>query len=649
MPIRKMFQLIYSVTILLLLGLGAVSTLMIKNYTELNENQKIRYQSYLIANELRQSSDDLTRMARTYIITGDSRYEKMYWDILAIRNGEKPRPKNYERIYWDLVLNYGDKPRPDGQAMPLVERMKTLGFTGEELGKLKEAQDNSDGLVTTEKIAMNAIKGLFDDGAGNFTKKDRPDFELARRIMFDETYHGDKASIMNPIDDFFIMFDKRTKTGVDILERKGNVCLSLIFAVIVILIITSVSSYLIIQNRILKQLGADPSVLSDIAQKIASGALDYHLQNEEKEHTGIYAAMRKMLDSLKQKTDMASMIASGNLSADVQLLSEGDALGKALKLMSEKLREIIGKVDNASMQVVSGSRHISDSSHSLSRKAAEQASSLEQISSSMIEIGSQIAANAANASRANQLAAQAREGADQGAEEMTNMISAMEDINGASQAIAKIIKVIDDIAFQTNLLALNAAVEAARAGRHGKGFAVVAGEVRNLASRSAKAAKETAELIEEAVNKAEKGNTIANRTARALNDIMESVNKVAELMGEIAASSREQAQAVGQVNQGVGQIDQVTQQNAANVQESASAAETLFGQASQLRQILAQFKLSDDVRSQQVPAQRYEDHFPHETLPVTQYTKRTDPAKSEDFRGITQNDILSDDEELGKY
>jgi len=190
---------------------------------------------------------------------------------------------------------------------------------------------------------------------------------------------------------------------------------------------------------------------------------------------------------------------------------------------------------------------------------------------------------------------------------MANMILAMKDINEASQSIARIMKIIDEIAFQINLLSLNAAVEAARAGRYGKGFAVVAEEVRNLAGRSAKSAKETTELIENAFKKVKKGNDIADRTERALSKIVESVNKAADLIGEIAASSNEQSQALAQVNQGIGQIDQVTQQNAANAQQTASTAEELSAQASRLHQILEQFKLNNTDQPQKVNIQEYKN------------------------------------------
>jgi len=261
--------------------------------------------------------------------------------------------------------------------------------------------------------------------------------------------------------------------------------------------------------------------------------------------------------------------------------------------VGEDLRRIIAGIQQAGEQIASGSAQVSDASQSLSQGAAEQASSLEEISASISEMTSQTKLNAENASQASSFSNQTKEGAQNGNKQMQEMLVAMEDINGSGEHISKIIKTIDEIAFQTNLLALNAAVEAARAGQHGKGFAVVAEEVRNLAARSAKAASETAELIEDSVAKAAKGMEIAERTDTALTSIMESISKVTVLVDEIATSSNEQAHGIEQINQGLGQIDRVTQSNTANAEQSAAASQELSGQAEQLKLMLSHFRMAN--------------------------------------------------------
>ncbi len=339
-------------------------------------------------------------------------------------------------------------------------------------------------------------------------------------------------------------------------------------------------------------LGGEPGDMEGIAEKIALGDLSMEFDNS-RQAIGLYAAMQKMVRVLKERAQLSDTIASGDMTVDVQLNSEKDVLGRAFQLMTGKLNQVMGEINVATEQIASGSGQVADSSQSLSQGAAEQAASLEQITSSMTEMASQTKTNAENAGQANSLAEETREAAQRGHKQMQDMVEAMGEISESGQNISKIIKTIDEIAFQTNLLALNAAVEAARAGRHGKGFAVVAEEVRNLAARSAKAAKETADLIEGSVEKTNNGSEIANHTAEALDEIVTSVGKVTDLVAEIAAASNEQAEGIGQVNVGIGQIDQVTQQNTANAEEGASAAEQLSSQAEHLKEMMSRFRLKN--------------------------------------------------------
>ncbi|RJP75453.1 MAG: HAMP domain-containing protein [Desulfobacteraceae bacterium] len=385
------------------------------------------------------------------------------------------------------------------------------------------------------------------------------------------------------------------------------------------------------------------------ANELQKGNLSVKLETGYDEIGKMGEALNAVVDELNRKSDAADGIANGDLMQQIHIASEEDRLGSSLLNMVNSLNRIVSDLHLASDQVAAGSSQVSDSSQSLSQGATEQAASLEEITSSMTEIGAQTKTNAENATQANQLSDSARGASDKGVKQMEDMMEAMQSINAASNEVAKIIKTIDDIAFQTNLLALNAAVEAARAGKHGKGFAVVAQEVRSLAARSAKAAQETSELIENSIKKVDTGNEIARKTSAALAEINQSIARVADLVGEIAASSSEQAQGISQVNIGLAQIDSVTQQNTANAEETSSAAMELNSQAAHVRKILSIFKVREES-SEISPDRHGPDHHPAK-VPLLSHPSRYPAHEKPGRYGFKPSNPKSglDDAEFGKY
>ncbi|MBP6354786.1 MAG: MCP four helix bundle domain-containing protein [Nitrosomonas sp.] len=319
-----------------------------------------------------------------------------------------------------------------------------------------------------------------------------------------------------------------------------------------------------------------------------------------------FLLMRAIVNPLNEAITVANAVASGDLTSRIEVNSTNETgrLLQALKTMNENLQDLVGKVRMSTDQISTASGEIATGNSDLSQRTEEQASSLEETASSMEELTSTVKQNADNARQANQLASGASEIAAKGGTVVGQVVETMSSINESSKKIVDIISVIDGIAFQTNILALNAAVEAARAGEQGRGFAVVATEVRTLAQRSAAAAKEIKELINDSVSKVEDGTRLVDEAGSTMNEIVIAVKRVTDIMSEISAASQEQSSGIEQINQAVTQMDEVTQQNAALVEEAAAAAESMQEQAQALTQAVTRFKLSGGSHVASAPAKR---------------------------------------------
>ncbi|MFZ5949775.1 MAG: methyl-accepting chemotaxis protein [Candidatus Rifleibacteriota bacterium] len=433
----------------------------------------------------------------------------------------------------------------------------------------------------------------------------------------------------------------------------------MLIGVIAVLLMVACGMVLFVAYGIIDPIDKSTDILRILAvEGDTTMTLDQTLTKRKDEIGDLARSTNSLAKQQKIVAGIMSDIANGKWIQDIRVKSDKDLFGKSLAQMVKEVNFALGSVKMASAEVKNSSEQIASASQSISQGAAETASSTEEIFASINEIARQTQSNAENAIQANNLADLTKNSAETGFSRMSDMMGAMQAIQRSSTDIAKIIKVIDDIAFQTNLLSLNAAVEAARAGKHGKGFAVVADEVRNLATRSAKAAKETSEMIESSIAKVKTGNEIARMTETALQEIVSNSIKVADLVGEIAAAGNEQAQGISQIVRGLEQIDKITQQNTSNSEETAETADGLSVRARQLHSIMSKFtvrtddiKLDETTKTEQKKETERKVKKASETKPDLQMQvkpasmagKQLPPKKN------PAQIIALDDEEFGRY
>ncbi|MDR0223006.1 MAG: methyl-accepting chemotaxis protein, partial [Oscillospiraceae bacterium] len=518
-------------------------------------------------------------------------------EMVAIKAmGDMREAFQQERVYFGMMYAYIDDP----------------AAVKEYIDKVNDSHVVGDAAVNTYiSVTDLSLEGAFLEAGGLLNPPDGK-YYIAKQQIMDAAAKGDAEGLLagiNAASSYVDTIEKNFHASVSNhteMELERTADSNSFFKLLLIILITAMAvgiPSVIVMGLYVSRIISNPlQILTTFMDKAASTG-DIVLTPADVEIIGKYSNIKDevglcinstahFVGRITEVGRILSTVADGDLTGDISLLSDRDTMGLSLRDMNRKLNAMFGEINDSAVHVSAVSKQLADGAQSLAQGSNQQTVAVESLSASISDIAKKTKTNAETASKTARMAENIRVSAEKGSRQMNDMISAVEGITQASHSISKVIKTIDDIAFQTNILALNAAVESARAGQHGKGFAVVAEEVRNLAAKSAEAAKDTEGMIQNSIEKAELGARIAGETAASLTEIVTGINESNKMIVDIAKSSEEQSAGILQIDTGIAQVMQIIQQTSATAEESAASSEEMSGQAAILENLISQFKLN---------------------------------------------------------
>lgn len=542
---------------------------------------------------------------RTMNAAGEALYSEQLVGVEVA--GEISKNFFQQKMYVCNIVIYEAEDEVFKNAMSMLDQLDT---------EIRELFDSYQKTINKpeDQVNFDEFKSLY---INNFSSAKRKtiefgmvnDFASAKKSMDGTAEDTDRmTSLLNTSRDMNRKFAyEMLQSNTRIFQRSNML--------IVVILLFSMFAGVILTVYITKIIASPMGRLKKVMEQIATtGALEFEkdLQTELehdmqfKDEVGeSITAAEKLVEHITHVSEALKAIAEKDLSGEVKLLSEGDVLGTALLTIQDNLNYLFTEISLATDQVATGAAQVADAAQSLAQGATEQAATVQELSTTIKDASEEMKNSAVMAGEAKAMGDEIQQRAESGSSKMEDMILSTQQANDASKEIASVIKLIDDIAFQTNILALNAAVEAARAGQHGKGFAVVANEVRNLAAKSAEAAKDTATLIDTTIEKVAQGSTMSSQTSDALQNIVEGVIHSSEVITGISQSASTVADSMTQISNSIEQVSQVVQANSAASEECAAVSEEMSGQAAVLKSVIAQFKLKENSQSNRIGGVSY--------------------------------------------